>query len=260
MWCKACRQDVRGISPATAGSICCARCGAELSADEGPAARHAVGLAESAAKGLDLSAPQPSASAYQSFDEWEIDQSVRHLQARVGNSKRADRVSARTEPTVELPSDWRIHGSHPDVDGPHKHKSRVGGSSSPLAWFVLSLGLMAFACGSALVIWSCVEQRPELWSFGLPVAVAGQVGLLLGLILQLERIWQSSRYAVRKLEQVDSQLHHLERTATMLNVTHSSAAQAFYAHMADEANPQMLLADLKGQIDLLAISMSKRSA
>ena len=40
----------------------------------------------------------------------------------------------------------------------------------------------------------------------------------------------------------------------MLNVTHSSAAQAFYAHMADEASPQTLLADLKGQIDLLAIS------
>jgi hypothetical protein len=260
MWCKACRQDVRGISPATAGRICCARCGVELSADDRPAARHAVGLAESAAKGLDLSLPPPSISAHPNFDEWEIDQSVRHLQARVGNPKRADPVAKRTQPTVDRAADLRTHASHPGVARPHKRKSQVSRRSSSLAWTTLSLGMMAFACGAVLVVWSFVEQRPELWSLGMPIAVAGQVGLLLGLILQLERIWQNSHYATHKLQQFDSQLHHLKRAATMLNVTHSSAAQAFYAHMADEASPQMLLADLKGQIDLLAISLSKRSA
>ncbi|MBI3837696.1 MAG: hypothetical protein HY288_07155 [Planctomycetia bacterium] len=260
MWCKECRQDVPGINSATACGKCCARCGAEVSAEAAPNATHAVGLAESAANGLDLSAPQPSPSAYPSFDEWEIDQSFRHLQARVGNSKRADPAARRTERTADREPDWRIHGSHSGVTRPHKRKSRASGRSSLLAWPVLSLGLMAFACGAVLLVWSFVEQRQELWNLGMPIAVAGQVGLLLGLILQLERIWQNSRQAVRKLEQVDSQLQHLERAATMLNVTHSSAAQAFYAHMADEANPQMLLADLKGQIDLLAMSMSKRRA
>ena len=129
-----------------------------------------------------------------------------------------------------------------------------------MAWGVLSLGLMTFACGAVLLGWSFVENRPELWRLGMPIAVAGQVGLLLGLVLQLERIWINGRDAARKLEQVNSQLHHLEQTASMLGVTHGTAAQAFYAHMADEANPHMLLADLKGQLDLLAASISKRSA
>ncbi len=260
MWCTACRQDVPAISLVTAGSMCCARCGADLLGKDDSGARYAAGLAGAAALGLDLTTPQPSITAYPSFDEWDIDQSYRHLQARVGNSKRRGGVVARTERIGGRKPNWRIHRSHPGVTGPHNRKSRAGGRSSLLAWTVLSLGLMAFACGAVLLAWSFVEQRQELWRLGMPTAVAGQVGLLLGLILQSERIWQNSRYAVRKLEQVDSKLHHMERAATMLNVTHSSAAQAFYAHMADEANPQMLLADLKGQIDLLAMSMSRRGA
>jgi hypothetical protein len=258
MWCRACRQDVPGISPATAGSPRCARCGSELSADAGPQAGHAVGLAESAAKGLDLSTPQSLASASGGLDDWEIEQSVRDLQARVGNSHRVDRASRRTERTAERKPKLRVHGRHAGQIRPHKRKKVSRLRSSTLAWTVLSLGLMAFACGAVLMVWSFVEQRQELWNLGLPAAVAGQVGLLLGLILQLERIWQNSRDAVRKLEQVDSQLHNLERAAAMMGVTHGSAAQAFYAHMADDANPQMLLADLKGQIDLLALSMSRR--
>ncbi len=94
----------------------------------------------------------------------------------------------------------------------------------------------------------------------MPIALAGQVGLLLGLVLQSERIWHNSRYAVGKLDHVDSQLHKLKQTTSMLGVTHGSAAQAFYAHLADEADPHLLLADLKGQIDLLAVTLSKRSA
>ena len=92
------------------------------------------------------------------------------------------------------------------------------------------------------------------------MTVAGLVWLVLGIVLQLERIWQNSRHAVRKLDQVKSQLNHLERTTTMLGTTHGSAAQAFYAHMAEQADPQYLLADLKGQLDLLALSISRRSA
>jgi hypothetical protein len=124
----------------------------------------------------------------------------------------------------------------------------------------MSLGLMSLVCGGVLLGWSIVEDRPELWTLGLPLAAGGQVGLLVGLVLQLESVWLNSRYTVSKLDEVDSQLDHLERTTTMLGVTHSSAAQAFYSHMADDADPQMLLVDLKGQLDLLARSMARRDA
>ena len=120
--------------------------------------------------------------------------------------------------------------------------------------------MIAVSGGALLVGCSLVENRLDLWNRGLPILVVGQAVLLMGLIVQLERIGQNGRNAVRKLEQVDGQLQDLERAATRLNVTHGSAAQAFYAHMADQTNPEMLLADLKGQLDLLTTTMSKRSA
>ncbi len=53
-------------------------------------------------------------------------------------------------------------------------------------------------------------------------------------------------------------MQQLERTTSMLGVTHGSASQAFYTHLAEQAHPQMLLADLKGQIDLLAMNFAGR--
>jgi hypothetical protein len=122
------------------------------------------------------------------------------------------------------------------------------------------LGLIGFLCGGVLLAWSYVAGRDELWSLGMPIAVAGQAGLLLGLVLQLERIWQGNRLAAHKLEQVDEQLHDLKQTTALLGATHTSAAQAFYAHFSQGAHPQLLLADLKGQLDLLALKMSENSS
>ena len=86
----------------------------------------------------------------------------------------------------------------------------------------------------------------------MPITVVGQAGLLLGLILQLERIWQGNRYTAHKLEHVDKQLDDLRQTASILGMSHSSASQAFYSHLTQGASPHILLADLKGQMDLLA--------
>ena len=118
---------------------------------------------------------------------------------------------------------------------------------------MLSFGLMAFVFGGVLLVWSFVTGRSDLWQLGLPVALGGQVGLLLGLILQLEGLWKSSRETTETLDQLDDQLDELRRTTAMLNTTHSSASQSFYVHMAEGASPQMLLHDLKGQLDMLAM-------
>jgi hypothetical protein len=80
--------------------------------------------------------------------------------------------------------------------------------------------------------------------------------LLLGLVLQMDSLWQANRRTTETLDQVDHRLQEINHTTTMLGTTHSAPAQSFYAHMAAGANPQMLLADLKGQLDLLAVRMS----
>lgn len=258
MWCKDCRQDVPGISLAASGGLSCARCGAILA--HGDEAGHVLGVADTAAHGVDLTTSQPLIGRHASFEEWQFDQNYRELQARVGNWHRLDRPVPR--PRDDAPQNhtqWHVHGAHAGPPEPHRARSRRAGRWSSAAWVALSLGLMAVLWGGGLLAWSSFAHRPELWTLGMPLALAGQVGLLLGLVLQLDRLWHSSREAVRKLEDVDVQLHQLERTTTMLSVTHSSAAQAFYAHMTEQANPEILLADLKGQVDLLARSIARRA-
>lgn len=116
---------------------------------------------------------------------------------------------------------------------------------------------MSFVCGGVLVGWSVVAGRPDLWNFGLPTALLGQIALLAGLVLQLERIWSDYRETASKLERVDDQLHELKTTTTMLGTNQSSPGTSFYAHMAGGAGPQVLLADLKSQLDLLAVKISQ---
>lgn len=117
---------------------------------------------------------------------------------------------------------------------------------------------MGLVCGGILIGWSAVTGRGELWSIGLPVLFAGQVALVLGLLTQLERLWRHSRTAVAKLENVDRQVHQLHVTTSLIGSGSHSPGGAFYSHLAGGANPDLLLSDLKGQLDLLAMKLSQR--
>jgi hypothetical protein len=50
----------------------------------------------------------------------------------------------------------------------------------------------------------------------------------------------------------------VRHATTLLTTTKNASAQSFYAHMAEGASPQLLLADLKGQLDLLAQQMASQ--
>jgi hypothetical protein len=255
MWCPQCGQDVPGVTLSMSGRMSCARCGRPLSPDSSHDNRGAS-LAETAAHGVDLGTAR-NAARNGSYEDWQVDQHVRQVQAKAGRWHRVDRA----RPMPVSPSMLAPHFQYASRTRPPKklkRKSTAPQRSSFVAWTVLALGLMALACGAALLACALLQERDELWSLGVPVAAGGQVGLLLGLALQLERVWQNSRYAARKLEQVDSQLAQLERATSMMHVTHGSAAQAFYAHLAHDAPAEVLLADLKGQLDLLAAEVSRR--
>jgi len=57
---------------------------------------------------------------------------------------------------------------------------------SSIGWLVATLGLSAVACGSILAGWSLVGSRGELWHVGLPMALAGQVAAVIGLMLLVD--------------------------------------------------------------------------
>ncbi len=116
---------------------------------------------------------------------------------------------------------------------------------------------MATICGAILLIWAIVSDRGELWAIGLPAAIVGQVALLIGLVLQLDRLWRDNRSAVAQLKRVDVQLNELRTTTTLISSGGASPGSAFYSHLAGGAGPHLLLNDLKGQLDLLAWKLSR---
>ena len=120
----------------------------------------------------------------------------------------------------------------------------------------LLLGTTGFVAGLALMGWSMNAERPDLWAIGAPIILAGQIVLILGLVLQLDRSWRDSRWAAAKLETVDEQLHDLKTTTTLLGAGHGPSGK-FYAHWAGGAGAEVLLGDLKSQLDLLAVKLSE---
>ena len=95
-----------------------------------------------------------------------------------------------------------------------------------------------------------------MWRIGLPLMLGGQIVLLLGLALQIDRLRRESREAAARLGNVHQRLDDL-KVATLLGTSHGPGATTFYSHFAGGASPQLLLSDLKSQLDLLALRIAQ---
>jgi len=126
------------------------------------------------------------------------------------------------------------------------------------SWTLITIGLMAFVCGGVLLAFSLLYERDHFWRIGLPLVLGGQAALILGLVLQMEGLWHSSQQTTHTLDQLDNRLDELQHATTTLSTTHTPPAATFYAHYAQGASPHLLLADLKGQLDLLAMKMAEQ--
>jgi len=255
MWCQHCRQDVPGIN-ADHGPRCI-RCG------EAFAPAHAIGVAATASNGLDLSAPPEVSWLSQDEEDWALADEIRQAQRILATTNvrlgavAGDRSSQRLdlpESPLSLPA-WIPTSTVSHPVAPRRRRSQ--GIAFAIAWFMLSIGLMGFVCGAVLLAWAYFAGNNQLWSLGLPVALIGQAALVIGFVLQTDRLREDSSETAEQLQSVDQRILDLRQSATLLNNTHSQPATAFYAHLAEGASPHILLADLKGQLDLLALRMSK---
>jgi hypothetical protein len=241
MWCTGCRQDVPALPSGDKQTLCCSRCGAPVCADP--------------FKADDVAAPVIELPGY---DGWELDEQLQHIQRvlRTGKTSVGQREVARFDPPQAGPP--AQHVAAPNRPGTKRKTGRKRRAvSSAFTWFAVALGTTSFACGGVLLIWSLATGRHELWDVGLPVAVVGQIALLVGLVLQIDRLWSDNRQAVAKLDDVDQQLHELKTTTMMLSTSQGPASATFYSHLASGAGPQLLLTDLKSQLDLLAMKIAQ---
>jgi hypothetical protein len=216
------------------------------------------------------------------YDGWEIDEQLRHIRRVLGPAlfprEKSDSPAGQPQ--------FRVDASH-GVPRPRLKRARrpsrkveraasaaqkcAPGSRRPwvhrvravVAWTALWLGTTGSVCGLALMGWSMNTGRPQFWAVGdheymVPaIILAGQIVLILGLVLELDRIWRDSRRAAATLETVDEQLHDLKTATALLGNTHGPSGE-FYAHWAGGAGPEILLGDLKSQLDLLAVKLSKQ--
>jgi hypothetical protein len=278
MWCQHCRQDVPAISQGETAR--CVRCG-RATAGPTSAAASSAGVAESSQWGLDLgtTVDQPDSPTIAppavEDDDWLLDHKLRLLQRKLNIAHSAG--SVENDPRHSTFGTAAEHASFPLAASDTRHRGSgdtkstsgadVGSRSSKttekrrpaiLAWAIMSLGLMSFVCGGVLLAWSFLGHRNDLWGLGMPITLVGQFGLLLGLVLQLDHLWQASRHTADTLNAVDDRLSEINHATTLLRATHSSPAQSFYTHLAEGAHPHLLLADLKGQLDLLSTKMSQQ--
>jgi hypothetical protein len=200
-------------------------------------------------------------------DDWGADEQLRHIERVLRiNKKRHRRNSASSADKT-----FRVDSSHGEPAARHRaapdrikkptsktKKTPKRGSSflSFLTWTAILLGTAAFAGGGISLGCSILGNRIDAWNFGLPFVVGGQIVLLAGLVLQLDRVWRDNRAAAAKLEEFDEELHDLKTAAALLETERNPRAGAFYAHYAGGANPQLLFADLKSQLDLLAVKIA----
>ena len=247
MWCKDCRQDVPALLSGDKQTICCPRCGGLLCADNSTGCQ---------------TVPQDEPPSY---DGWELGEELSEIGRALGSAHREDRRSTSTDrresvridqPHAELPL-WHAPAAEPPVARRKPAAAKRGIASSALTWISLGLGTAAFVCGGVLMGWSIATGRQELWTIGLPAALVGQIVLLAGLVLQLDRLRRDNHRAADKLDTVDEQLHDLRTAATLLSTTQGPASTSFYSHFAGGASPQLLLTDLKSQLDLLAMRIAQ---
>lgn len=217
MWCPQCRQDVPGIASGPTAKLCCVRCRTPVERNKvASGIAGDLGGTKSTADGLpnevDIAAHMEALERLSSWDFGEELSSDGWPPAAAEDSEAevsAQRLGLLDAAHAELRG-WHRSGAHPAPSG--MGLLRVG--RKPLAgWLLLSCGLASFFCGATLLTWSLFTNRPDLWTLGVPITLAGQVGLLLGVVLALDRLGHQNRQTVDRLGRLDERLSEIRAAA-----------------------------------------------
>jgi hypothetical protein len=168
MWCSTCQHDVLLPDHAGAEFVRCPQCGTTVGFGHGSLA--------TAVEQKPLVVPTiPD-------EDWQIEADIRSVH-RLLDSLRPVRVDAPAA----------IGAPHVPVIEREQQMTTPPSPTGLVAWTLVSLSAAALACGAVLIGWSVTADRADLWQIGLPLAIGGQAGLLIGLALYLEGLWRTSR-------------------------------------------------------------------
>lgn len=239
MWCRHCQQEVPAIGAASAEGATCARCG-----------RHEADVGEP---------PQPTPRTHDAARRRDSDS--RRAIDRALRTARAT-VSAGGAATT-LRFDLGQTGlAAADSTSPRRLPKPMSSSPPPptrlgqwTAWAMALVGALVLGLGLGLLSWSALGGRYDLWNVSLAATFTGQGLLIVGLLQILANLWAAGRQAAWRLGQMHDELRRLRRANEEAVGRHSAGAANFYAGLANEAEPDVLVGNLQGQLDRLSARM-----
>jgi len=193
-------------------------------------------------------------------DDWQIERRNRALGRKLRHETVASR--RRVDSPQNLFDELAQQTATPILTpGSHAPPRRTNPQRRPeigqfLAWLIALTGASLLGCGVGALGWSFAHGGTEIWDPAIGLTLTGQGILIFGLLLVATRLWRNSRYASSQLQQVHTELGQLQRTADALTAMRGGGAPAFYAELVRGASPQMLLTNLKGQLDQLATRLN----
>lgn len=240
MWCRHCQQEVPVQGSARSVGARCPRCERLLGAKS-----ESIGLVDSAVP----PEAEPSRQAA-------INHSLRLAKARL----------AAGEPATTLRYDLAQHGVSPALSpgsseeqrrterlvAQQPSQKRTSRSGQVFAWIMAACGATTLGCGIGLLAWTLWGNQPELWNIALAATLAGQGLLILALLQLVAVLWSAGRGAAQRLRQVHEELRSLRRVTDTVAGRHSATASQYYAELAQNAAPDLLLGNLRGQLDALS--------
>jgi hypothetical protein len=260
-----CQQDVPGTAHVATGRIVCARCHQPAGKTPSLAASiNDAGIALDEMTSASTTPPSPLGR-----NDWAHRCQVRALGRELRRPTATAAVPAsfsaaghhRLDPPQNLFSQLEHLTTAPVVpiaaqNSARRQRQPHSEISQLLAWLIIVAGAVSLGAGIGFIAWPLFQNRMMNWNLALSLTLGGQGALILGLVLAVSRLWRSSRHAANKLQDVQARLGKLQTTADALTGMRTGTASAFYADLARGASPQVLLANLKGQVDQLATHVS----
>ena len=234
MWCHHCQQDVPASDSAAVGTLRCSRCW-----NSSPLPTTEAG--------------EPNAPRHDALADL-LEGTSRQRLSDIGRKLASHAVRPASDPLATLRSDPPHIDSGPQGNQPPaatRPRRRVGWVQVA-AWLMTFLGTGLLAAGGAIIARSLLTSQANWWTWGLGCIFVGQSLVALGLLRVLMSLWTANRQAIRQMLTVEKQVAALKQTADALAGERHPTAASFYANLSREANPHMLLASLRGQIDELA--------
>jgi len=249
MWCPDCQQDVPAVAPPAGDSLVCSRCQAELLAVA--TAPSEAGIALDSFDQQPCAESDPLTPPRDWIDRDDTQKRLREIDRVLNSPYRRQGLLPQPQRT------WSDLPAPPATVEPRAARNRpqpapAATKKSWLLSFLLFSGAVGFCIGLGVLAWSAAFQLPQHWQHGMTLTIGAEGLLILSLAWMAARLWRNGRHMNQQLDGVDRQLTEMQHITGTLAGSQTASSQHFYHHFSQTANPHLLVANLRGQVEQLA--------